>query len=107
MPTTKLPPTFADLKLKLMRAEMRCLQDQIALVESTLEGQESIPLSSAGVEWRIQVQGHTFAFRKYVNGCIDEAYGAVEPAVAIAYAEAIIQGFEPPRGLSYRDKQAG
>lgn len=61
------------------------------------------------VEWvmRLNVQTGALHCAKYVGGVRVEAYAPVGEGRAAIYAAAIIQGFEPPRGLVRQERPAG
>ncbi len=58
-------------------------------------------------EWRIKIENESFHFVRYVNGKPQESYRHVGPVVAVMWAVAIIQGFEPSLRLSSSDRPAG
>jgi hypothetical protein len=58
-------------------------------------------------EWRIQIEGETYYFNRYINGSASETYRSVCQAEAAVWVAAIIQGFEPPRRLNVSDRPAG
>ncbi|MGI4936318.1 MAG: hypothetical protein ACRYF5_06170 [Janthinobacterium lividum] len=57
-------------------------------------------------EWRIQITGDTYRFKRYINGKLDESYRSVDQAEATVWAAAVIQGYEPPRSLNQSDRPA-
>lgn len=58
-------------------------------------------------KWIIEHKGERFVFKRMVNDTVIEIYTPVSQAVAGIYAAAIVQGFQPPRCLTYLDKPAG
>ncbi|MFB2653852.1 hypothetical protein [Shewanella seohaensis] len=58
-------------------------------------------------EWVIKISGERYFFTRMVNNAAVERYAPVSQAMAGIYAVAIVQGFQPPRCLHYRDKPAG
>ncbi len=58
-------------------------------------------------KWVIEISDGRYTFSREVNGVVDEVYAPVCKKKAAVFASAIIQGFQPPRGLQSRDKQPG
>lgn len=59
--------------------------------------------TDADSTWQLEIKGERVRFIRWPfgvgEGVPDEVYGWVSRATAAVYAAAIIQGFQPPRGL--------
>jgi hypothetical protein len=51
--------------------------------------------------------GEKYHFTRWLGDQVHESYAPVSQEVAGIYAAAIVQGFQPPRCLSYLDKLVG
>lgn len=59
------------------------------------------------ISWIIQLGKNEVAFRRVINGRIDEDYAPVNYVKANVYAAAILNSLQPPRDLRLSDKPIG
>ena len=55
-------------------------------------------------QWVIEINNEKVFFSRKWNGKTEESYAPVDVGRAAVFAAAIIQGYQPPRGLVRLDK---
>lgn len=64
-------------------------------------------LNSRNETWKIDIKEGRFWLRRFINGQLEESYYTMNSDEASISAVAIIQGYQPPRGLCRLDKLVG